>query len=142
MMNILAIKSTGDTTSMSVILQNEINTYSAKHERKDRPNWDTFLENIGLKKIFNLNEIDLFVYADSQNSYTATRTVASYLKGVAVALNKPLMVVKDISADDIKADSIAKIAKEQLKKENLSMEDFDPGDANPFYPKDSGFRKK
>ena len=54
MMNILAIKSTGDTTSMSVILQNEINTYSAKHERKDRPNWDTFLENIGLKKIFNL----------------------------------------------------------------------------------------
>ena len=28
MMNILAIKSTGDTTSMSVILQNEINTYS------------------------------------------------------------------------------------------------------------------
>ena len=55
MMNILAIKSTGDTTSMSVILQNEINTYSAKHERKDRPNWDTFLENIGLKKIYYCN---------------------------------------------------------------------------------------
>ena len=30
MMNILAIKSTGDTTSMSVILQNEINTLNKK----------------------------------------------------------------------------------------------------------------
>ena len=68
--------------------------------------------------------------------------MASYLKGVSVALNKPLMVVKDISADNTKADSIAKIAKEQLKKESPSMEDFDPGDANPFYPKDPGFKKK
>ena len=84
----------------------------------------------------------MFVYADSQNSYTATRTVASYLKGVSVALNKPLIVVKDNSTDEIKADSIAKIAKEQLNKESPSMEDFDPGDANPFYPKDSGFKKK
>ena len=32
--------------------------------------------------------------------------------------------------------------KEQLKKDIPSMEDFDPGDANPFYPKDPGFKKK
>ena len=141
-MKILALKSCGDETAISVMLDKEINSFSMSHNRKDRPNWDTFLENIGLNKIFNLNEIDLFIYADSQNSYTATRTVASYLKGVSVALNKPLMVVKDNSTDVIKADSIAKIAKEQLKKDIPSMEDFDPGDANPSYPKDPGFKKK
>ena len=141
-MNILAIKSCGDKTAISVMLDKEINTFSMSHNRKDRPNWQMFLENVGHNRIFKLDEIDLFVFANNQNSFTATRIIASYLKGIATALNKPLIVVKDNSTDEIKADSIAKIAKEQLNKESPSMEDFDPGDANPFYPKDSGFKKK
>ena len=56
-MNILAIKSSGDHTSISVILDEEINTYSMSHERKERPDWDLFLSNIGHKKIFNLKNI-------------------------------------------------------------------------------------
>ena len=34
-MNVLAIKSSGDHTSVSVILNDDINTYSMSHERKE-----------------------------------------------------------------------------------------------------------
>ena len=40
-------------------------------------------------KIFNLSEIDLFAFENNQNSFTATRITASYLKGIATALKKP-----------------------------------------------------
>ena len=96
-MNILGMKSTGDQTSVSVMLSDEINSFLISHERKDRPNWEFLLSNIGHKKNFNLDEIDLFAFADCQNSYTATRLIASYLKGLATALGKPLIIVKDLN---------------------------------------------
>ena len=49
-MNVLAIKSSGDHTSVSVILNDDINTYSMSHERKERPDWNLFLSNVGYKK--------------------------------------------------------------------------------------------
>ena len=61
-MNILAIKSCGDKTAISVMLDKEINTFSMSHNRKDRPNWQMFLENVGHNKIFKLDDIDLFVW--------------------------------------------------------------------------------
>ena len=47
-MNILAFQSSGDQTSVSIMLDDEINSFNYKHNRKDRPNWNMFLENIGL----------------------------------------------------------------------------------------------
>ena len=91
-MNILAIKSCGDKTAISVMLDKEINTFSMSHNRKDRPNWQMFLKNVGHNRIFKLDDIDLFVFANNQNSFTATRIIASYLKGIATALNKPLIL--------------------------------------------------
>ena len=82
-MKILAIKSSGDRTSISVMLNDEINSFSMDHDRKDRPNWEMLLENIGHNTIFNLDEIDLFAFANNQNSYTATRIISSYLKGIS-----------------------------------------------------------
>ena len=55
-MKILAMESSGDKTSVSVMLDEEINSFTLSHARKDRPNWDMFLDNIGHKKIFNLSE--------------------------------------------------------------------------------------
>jgi len=138
-MNILAIKSSGDHTSISVILDEEINTYSMSHERKERPDWDLFLSNIGHKKIFNLKDIDLFAFANSQNSYTATRTIASYMKGIAIGLDKPLIVVSD-KGDIFDADEVAKEAKENFLASGSDHKKFDPNLANPTY-EETNFKK-
>ena len=138
-MNILAIKSSGDHTSISVILDEEINTYSMSHERKERPDWDLFLSNIGHKKIFNLKDIDLFAFANSQHSYTATRTIASYMKGIATGLDKPLIVVSD-KGDIFDADEVAKEAKENFLASGSDHKKFDPNLANPTY-EETNFKK-
>ena len=100
-MKILAIKSSGDRTGISLMLNDEINSFTMDHDRKDRPNWDMFLDNIGHKKIFNLSEIDLFAFENNQNSYTATRITASFLKGIATALKKPLISIEDNSENNL-----------------------------------------
>ena len=140
-MKILAIKSSGDCTSISVILDGEINSYSQSHERKERPDWDLFLANVGHNKLFSLKDIDLFAYANSQSSYTATRAIASYMKGISVGLNKPLMVVDDPDDDNLEADSIAKIAKEKFLSADSDHNNFDPNFANPSYLQETNFRK-
>ena len=139
-MNILGMRSTGDQTSVSVMLSDEINSFLISHARKDRPNWEYLLSNIGFKKNFNLDEIDLFAFADCQNSYTATRLIASYLKGLATALGKPLIVVKDLS-NNFEADSVVKNAKEIFLKNTKNNQLFDPQNANPSYSQDTKFKK-
>ena len=140
-MNILGMKSTGDHTSISVMLGDEINSFLTSHERKDRPNWEFLLSNIGHKKNFNLDEIDIFAFADCQNSYTATRLIASYLKGLATALGKPLIIVDDEINKDFEADSVVKDAKDiflsNFKENNI----FEPQNVNPSYKNDLKFKK-
>jgi len=140
-MKILAMKSSGDRTSVSVVLNDEINSCSMTHQRKERPNWEMFLSNIGLNKTFTLKEIDLFAFANNQNSYTATRTIASYMKGLAVALEKPLISIKDENIDDFDADSTALKAKEIFIKEGVDLTKFNPKDANPSYEEKTKFKK-
>ena len=140
-MNILGMKSTGDQTSISVMLGQEINSFLISHNRKDRPNWEFLLSNIGYKKNFYLDEVDLFAFADCQNSYTATRLIASYLKGLATALEKPLIVVEDINNNDFDADSVVKNAKEILLNNTKDNQIFDPQNANPSYSQDTKFKK-
>ena len=90
-MKVIAIQSSGDQTSVSVINNDDILSYSIDHERKDRPDWNSMLINVGLNSAFNLVDIDLFAYGNSSGSYTATRSVASYLKGISVTLDRPLI---------------------------------------------------
>ena len=140
-MNILAIQSSGDKTSISVMLNEEINSFSLSHARKDRPDWNIFLSNIGLNRNFDLKDIDLFAFGNSQKSYTATRIVASYMKGIAVALDKPLMVIDENSDNDYQADAIAKLAKEKFLTADSDRKAFDPSLANPSYSEDLNFKK-
>ena len=76
-MIVLAIKSSGEQTSVSIILNDEVISFSMIHPRKERPNWEILLNNIGLNSIFDIKDIDLFAFANNQNSFTATRSVAS-----------------------------------------------------------------
>ena len=65
-MKILAIKSSGDRTSISLMLNDEINSFTMDHDRKDRPNWDMFfgLEkrslSIQISRILNSKELNVF----------------------------------------------------------------------------------
>ena len=136
-MKILAIKSSGDRTGISLMLNDEINSFTMDHDRKDRPNWDMFLENIGHKKIFNLSEIDLFAFENNQNSFTATRIAASYLKGIATALKKPLISIED----NLDIEELVIIAKEKFLSAEDAHKRFDPKNVNPTYEEDIKFRK-
>ncbi len=109
-MKVIAIQSSGDQTSVSVINNDDILSYSIDHERKDRPDWNSMLINVGLNSAFNLVDIDLFAYGNSSGSYTATRSVASYLKGISVTLDRPLIAVSADNIDELSADAIAKLA--------------------------------
>ena len=140
-MKVLAMNSSGDKTSISVLLDNEINSFTMSHERKERPNWDLFLEFVGHNQTFALKEIDLFAFGNNQNSYTATRTIASYLKGLAIALEKPLISIDCSTDHDIEADDIAMIAKEKYAKAYYKKDLFDPAKANPSYKEDLKFKK-
>ena len=140
-MKVLAMNSSGDKTSISVILDDEINSFTMSHERKERPNWDMFLDYVGHNQTFTLKEIDLFAFGNNQNSYTATRTIASYLKGLAIALEKPLISIDCASGNDIEADDIAMTAKEKYIKADYKKDLFDPAEANPSYKEDLKFKK-
>ena len=140
-MKILAIKSSGDRTAIGIMLNDEINSFSMDHGRKDRPNWEMFLENVGHKKIFNLNEIDLFAFENNQNSYTATRITASYLKGISAALKKPLISIEDDSEDNLDIDKLLIIARDKFLSAESNEDTFDPKNANPTYNNDIKFKK-
>jgi len=162
-MKILAIKSSGDRTAIGIMLNDEINSFSMDHGRKDRPNWEMFLEkinsfsmdhgrkdrpnwemfleNVGHKKIFNLNEIDLFAFENNQNSYTATRITASYLKGISAALKKPLISIEDDSEDNLDIDKLLIIARDKFLSAESNEDTFDPKNANPIYNNDIKFKK-
>ena len=140
-MKILAIKSSGDRTSIGLMMNDEINSFSMDHGRKDRPNWKMFLENVGHKKIFNLNEIDLFAFENNQNSYTATRITASYLKGISAALKKPLISIEGNLECDLDIEDLLITAKDKFLSPESSNDGFDPKNANPIYKNEIKFKK-
>ncbi|MBL88606.1 MAG: hypothetical protein CMD80_03875 [Gammaproteobacteria bacterium] len=139
-MKIITMKSSGDSTSVSFMSGDEINTFEQTHNRKDRPNWEIFLNNVGYKKFFVLEEIDLFAFSNNQKSFTATRSIATYLKGISTALIKPLMVIDDPDSE-LGSEDIAKLAKFEFQKCNCDASQFKPEDANPSYPQPINYKK-
>jgi tRNA A37 threonylcarbamoyladenosine modification protein TsaB len=140
-MNILAIQSSGNSTSLCVILKDDVLEYSIKHERKNRPNWSEMLLNIGLDSFFSLKDIDIFAYANDEGSYTATRSVASFLKGVSSALRKPLLIIDVDKTNNISSDVIAKQAYQKFIDSGMEANLFKPKNANPTYQVETKYKK-
>jgi hypothetical protein len=140
-MNILGFQSSGDETSVSIMIDEEINSFNYSHDRKERPKWNMFLENIGIHSQTQLQDIDLFAFADCQGSYTATRTIASYLKGMAIGFEKPLIAIEDNNELTIDSSDVVKLAKEKFLKANSNVEQFHPNLANPSYSSDTKYKK-
>ena len=140
-MNVLAIQSSGNRTSLCAIIKDDVLQYSIKHERKDRPNWSEMLTSIGLYSFFTLEEIDIFAYANNSNSYTATRSVAAYLKGITSAISKPLIVIDTDDVDKIDSDAVAKKALDQYLNSKNNTDLFKPDNANPIYSSIPQYKK-
>lgn len=140
-MNILAIQSSGNSTSLCVILKDDVLQYSINHGRKDRPNWLEMLARIGLDSFFSMSDIDIFAYANDECSYTATRSVASFLKGISSALKKPLVVIDVDGVSDISSDLIAKKALTKFIDSAMKTDLFEPKDANPSYAIETKYKK-
>ena len=140
-MNILAIQSSGNSTSLCVVLKDDVLQYSVNHDRKDRPNWSEMLSAIGLVSFFSMDDIDIFAYANDEGSYTATRSVASFLKGISSALNKPLIIVDVEDINNISSDLIAKKANQKFIDSGMKADLFKPKDANPTYTEETQYKK-
>ena len=140
-MNILAIQSSGNSTSLCVILKDDVLQYSINHDRKDRPNWLEMLSAIGLDSFFSMDDIDIFAYANDEGSYTATRSVASFLKGISSALNKPLIIIEVDEINNISSDLIAKEARQKFIDSGMKADLFKPNNANPSYAIETQYKK-
>ena len=140
-MNILAIQSCGNSTSLCVVLKDDVLQYSINHDRKDRPNWLEMLSQIGLDSFFSIDDIDIFAYANDEGSYTATRSVASFLKGISSALNKPLVIVEVDEINNISSDLIAKEARQKFIDSGMKADLFKPKNANPTYAVETQYKK-
>jgi len=140
-MNVLAIQSSGNETSLCVILGDDVLEYSISHERKDRPNWQEMLSQIGLDSFFSMADIDIFAYANNEDSYTATRSVASYLKGISSALKKPLITTDANNINTISSNLVAKNAIQKFKDSGMQSDLFDSKDANPTYALETKYKK-
>jgi hypothetical protein len=140
-MNILAIQSSGNSTSLCIILKDDVLQYSIDHGRKNRPNWLEMLARIGLDSFFSMSDIDIFAYANDECSYTATRSVASFLKGISSALKKPLVVIDVDGVSDISSDLIAKKALTKFIDSAMKTDLFEPKDANPTYAIETKYKK-
>ena len=140
-MNVLAIQSSGNETSLCVILGDDVLEYSISHERKDRPNWQEMLSQIGLDSFFSMADIDIFAYANNEDSYTATRSVASYLKGISSALKKPLITIDANNINTISSNLVAKNAIQKFKDSGMQSDLFNSKDANPTYALETKYKK-
>ena len=140
-MNILGFHSSGNQTSVSIMIDKEVNSFNCSHERKERPDWRMFLDKVGVNRDIQLKDIDVFAFLDCQSSYTATRTIASYLKGIATALEKPLIVIDDNTEIELDSSDVVKLAKEKFLNANSNVDQFHPSLANPSYSLDTKYKK-
>ena len=140
-MNILGFHSSGNQTSVSIMIDMEVNSFNCSHERKERPDWTMFLDKVGVNREIQLKDVDVFAFLDCQSSYTATRTIASYLKGLATALKKPLIVIDDNTEIELDSSDVVKLAKEKFLNANSNVDQFHPSLANPSYYLDTKYKK-
>lgn len=94
-MNILAIDSTGNKTSVASKIGDDLLSLSIHHNRKDRPDWQSLLEKISISSD-DLQNFDLFTFGQGPGSYTSIRSVATFLKAIALVHQKPLMPLSNL----------------------------------------------
>ena len=82
-MKILSLDVSGNYSSISLLHDDEVNTFTQTHDRKERPDWDKLFKSIGFDSKEGFENLDGLAFACGPGSYTALRVTASFLKAIA-----------------------------------------------------------
>ena len=97
-MKILAFDISGTYSSIALLNENEVNTFTQTHERKNRPEWGELFSRIHFDTTIDFDSLDALAFAQGPGSYTALRITASFLKPIAVIKNLPLIPVSNLKS--------------------------------------------
>ena len=97
-MNILSIDTSGDCSSISSKIGDDLLSFQISHQRKERPDWENFLNHIGIFSNKDINEFDLLVFGRGPGSYTAIRSSATFLKAISHTNKIPLMAISNMES--------------------------------------------
>ena len=76
----------------------EVNTFTQTHDRKDRPDWDKLFSSIGFDSTKDFDSLDGIAFARGPGSYTALRITASFLKAIAEVKKLPLIAISNLES--------------------------------------------
>ena len=97
-MKILSFDVSGNYSSISLLHDDEVNTFTQTHDRKDKPDWDKLFINIGFDSRKGFENLDGLAFACGPGSYTALRITASFLKAIAEVKKLPLMAISNLES--------------------------------------------
>tara|TARA_A100000164_G_C21871989_1_gene755629 strand:+ start:886 stop:1545 length:660 start_codon:yes stop_codon:yes gene_type:complete len=97
-MKILSFDVSGDYSSISMLNDGEVNTFTQTHDRKDRPDWDKLFSSIGFDPKDGFEKLDAIAFACGPGSYTALRITASFLKAIAEVKKLPLIPISSLES--------------------------------------------
>lgn len=97
-MKILSLDVSGNYSSISLLNDDEINTFTQTHDRKERPDWDKLFARIGFDSKQGFDELDGLAFACGPSSYTALRITASFLKAIAEVKELPLIAISNLES--------------------------------------------
>ncbi len=102
-MKILSFDVSGNYSSISLLNDDEVNTFTQTHDRKDRPNWDKLFARVGFDSNEDFDALDALAFACGPGSYTALRITASFLKAIAEAKELPLIAISNFESIALEA---------------------------------------
>ena len=97
-MKILSLDVSGNYSSISLLNDDEANTFTQTHDRKDRPDWDKLFSSIGFDSTKDFDSLDGMAFARGPGSYTALRITASFLKAIAEVKKLPLIAISNLES--------------------------------------------
>ena len=106
-MKILSFDVSGNYSSISFLNNEEVNTFTQTHDRKERPDWDKLFESIGFESNEGFDVLNGIAFACGPGSYTALRITASFLKAIAEV--KKLIVEYKLTKGDIRGKAIKQL---------------------------------
>ena len=95
-MKILSLDVSGNYSSISLLHNDEVNTFTQTHDRKDSPDWDKLFTRIGFDSKEGFDSLDGMAFACGPGSYTALRITASFLKAIAEVKKLPLIAISNL----------------------------------------------
>ena len=97
-MNILSIDTSGDSSSISSKIGDDLLSFQISHQRKERPDWENLLNQIDIISNENIKRFNLLVFGRGPGSYTAIRSSATFLKAISHTNKIPLMAVSNMES--------------------------------------------